>query len=265
MRSTLFVLVLILSYLTVTAQENVDLSDPIRARKTIVYSQVGAFGGLLLNQQGGSFTSSCDCEFTGGAGAGGAFGAMFERLTRTGLRWGVTLGYEGRGVEAKFTEREAIVQRSPATGQEFTVPVTFTNTGTLDMAFLSVVPYVKYDLTEWLFLRGGPQISYVISTNLKHVKSLAQDSVQFPTGEVASVSIPGSTDGSVVIQDEPLDDISPLQFGVAAAIGLEIKASKKLYISPVFQYVFPITSMTSGSGSFSIRSAQLLAEIRYIL
>ena len=229
-----------------------------------MHDQIGVYFGPSFNGQGGTITTECNCEFTGGANTGFAGGVMFERLTRSRLVWGVTLGYEDKSVEGRFTEVEGVVQRAPSSGMQYTVPITFKNSASASIGYLTAMPYLKYDFFEVLFVRGGAALSYVVTSNLTHVKTLASDSVTFPNGETASVSLPNSENGSVVLQDGPIPDLNSFQFGIALASGIEIKLSKALYLSPVAQYVIPVTKVGSGGDGFSVRSFQIFVEGRLI-
>jgi hypothetical protein len=240
-------------------------SDPLRARKKLVYDQVGVYFGPSFNGQTGTIVTDCNCEFTGGAQTGLTAGILFERLTRSSVRWGATLGYELRSVEGQFTEIEGVVQRAPSNGMEYTVPITFSNVATASLGYLSLQPYLKYDFWDVLFVRAGANLSYVISSNLKHVKTLESDSVTFPNGETAAVSLPDAENGSVVLQDGPIPDLNPLQIGVSGAVGLDIKLSKELYLSPVAQYIFPLTQVSSFGSGFSVQAFQIFLEARLIL
>jgi hypothetical protein len=247
------------------AQENVMDSDPLMARKRLVYSMFGAYGGLSFNNQAGTFTTNCNCEFTGGAGTSLVGGLIFERLTRSTLTWGATLGVDSRSMTASFQEIEGVVQRSPSTSREYTVPVTFKNTAENSIRMVTFVPYVKYLVTDWLFVRGGPSISYIYSSNITHTKELMSETVTFPTGEVANVSLPGVDGTSVVLQDGPIPGINALQFGIAAAAGIEFKVGRRLKLAPLVQYTFPFTTIASGGEGYSIRAFQVLMEGRWIL
>ena len=247
------------------AQTNVLESDPIRARKLIVYDMWGAYVGPSFNSQGGTFTTDCDCEFTGGASTGIAIGGMFEKLTRSGLQWGVMAGYENRSIEGRFREIEGVVQRAPSNGQAYTVPIEFLNVGSLSLHYLTATPYVKYTVFNALFARAGAGLSYIFSNNLTHTKSLVSDSVTFPNGERASVSIPGEPDGEVVLQDGPIPEVNALQISLTAAVGAELRLSKRMFLSPVLQYSYPFTVISGGGEGYSVRAFQLLVEARFIL
>jgi len=246
------------------AQTNVLDSDPLRARKLIVYDEIGAYIGPTFNGQGGTIVTDCNCEFTGGASTGFAGGFMFERLTRSRMVWGIMLGYEDKSVEGRFTEIEGVVQRAPSSGAEYTVPITFKNSATASIGYITLMPYLKYNFFDLLFVRGGAALSYIVTSNMTHVKTLASDSVNFPNGETASVSVPNSENGSVVLQDGPIDGLNPFQAGISLASGLDIQVNKWLFLSPVAQYVIPLTKVSSSGDGFSVRSFQIFLEGRLI-
>ncbi|MBK6291164.1 MAG: outer membrane beta-barrel protein [Ignavibacteria bacterium] len=249
---------------TLHAQVNVMDSDPIAARKRLVYSQVGAFVGLGSTTQGGTFTTDCNCDFTGGAGAGFVAGLMFERLTRSQFTWGVTLGYDSRGLTGRFREEEGVVQTSPS-GRSFTVPITFLNEAQLDLNVLTAMPYVKHHFFDLFFARLGASVGYVFSSGLSHTKTLETETVTFPNGEVATVSLPGGEGTSVSLQNGPLADLNSVQLGIVAGVGMEIRLSKKMFLSPTVQFLFPVTSISAQGAGFSVRSLQFSAEVRHIL
>ncbi len=264
MRTISFLAVLVVAQVGAWAQVNVLDSDPIAARKRLVYSQIGGFVGLGANSQGGTIVTGCNCEFTGGGGAGLLVGAQFERLTRSTFTWGMTLGYEGRSVTGQFREIEGVPQTSPA-GRTFTVPVTFLNEANVSLAVLTATPYVKYHFFERFYARLGVSVGYVVSSSLEHTKTLETTEVTFPDGETASVSLPDAPDGTYTVENGPVADLQPLQLGIVPGVGLDIRLSKKMFLSPVVQYMLPLTSISAQGTGFSVRSFQFSLEVRHIL
>jgi hypothetical protein len=259
-------LVVALLAVEVCAQENVLESDPLRARKLLIYDQFGGYAGLSLAGQTGTLVTDCNCEFEGGAGTGYAAGVVFERLTRSRFTWGVALGYENRSFTGKFREIEGVVQRAPSNGVEYSIPVEFTNEADVTLGYITAMPFLKYVAFEFLFARVGAAASYVAVSNVKHVKTLVSDTVRFPNGESATVSFPGSDQGkSVVLQDGAIDGVQPFQFGLSLAAGMEFRASKTLFLGPVIQYIHPITKISTTTGDFSVRAVQVLFEVRFII
>ncbi len=257
-------LVLLVSAVPGASQVNVLDSDPIAARKRLVFSQLGGFAALGGVTQGGTITTDCQCDFTGGGGTQFAVGAVFERMTRSQLVWGVALGYDRRGLTGQFTEIEGVTQRSPS-GREFTVPMTFLNEADLSLNVITVMPYLKLYLLGQVFVRAGGSLGYVVSSSLKHVKTLTTNEVVFPNGEVASAELVGIDGKSVQLQDGPVKQLQPLQIAIFGAAGIDIKLSKKVVMSPMLQYQQPLTSISTQGAGFSVRSFQLLLEVRHIL
>ncbi len=261
-----FVLQLVVLTESVRAQEDVLESDPLRARKLLIYDQVGGFGGLSLNGQTGTLVTDCNCEFQGGAATGYVIGGLFERLTRSRITWGVSLGYEDRSISGRFREIEGVIQRAPSNGLEYTVPIEFLHEANVSLGYLTATPFLKYVAFEALFVRAGAAISYVVSTNVKHTKSLASDTVRFPNGESATVQFPDAESGtSIVLQDGPISDVQPLQISASLGVGAEIRLSKTMFLAPVIQYVYPFTTISSSAGDFSTQALQIMLELRFII
>ena len=260
-----FVAFMAMSSSVVMGQTNVLDSDPLMARRLVVYDQWGAYLGPVFNSQGGTIVSDCNCEFTGGGSAGFAGGVMFERLTRSQYYWGVSLGYEGRGLTARFREIEGVAQTAPSNGQQYTVPITFLNEADVSLHLLTLAPYLKYEFFDLIYVRAGGALSYVFSSNLTHTKTLESEEVTFPNGEKASVYLPNAPSGSVELQNGALEDLNPFQLAVQLGAGVDIRIGKKFFLSPMLQFVYPITSITSGETSFSVRSFQFFFEGRIIL
>lgn len=256
---------LILCASPLQAQRNVLQSDPLRARSLIVYDMIGGYMGLSFNTQSGTITTNCDCNFTGAAGTGFVGGFQYERLTRSGFLWGVTLGYENRSLEGRFREIEGLAMTSPTTGQTYTVPIDFLNTADLSLHYLSAMPYLKLRTLGPFYARAGAVISYVFSSSLEHRKTLETTSVTLPNGESATVSLPGYPTGVATIQDGPVPSLNALQVGVTLGVGLDLQVGDGFFLSPVLQYVYPVTTTSSAAEPYSTRAFQLLVEGRFIL
>lgn len=248
----------------VVGQTNVMESDPLRARKLLIYDMIGAYAGFSNNMQGGSFVTACNCEFTGGAKTGFAAGLVYERLTRSRIVFGAMLGFESRSIDARFLETEGVTQRSPATSQEFIVPVTFRNIAEVSISMLSVSPFVKMTFFDVAYIRAGPSFGYIFSSGMKHTKELIDDSVRFPNGEVASVALTGSDTKSVVLEDGPMAEVNALQISAHLGAGLEFKIGKKFFLGPVVQYLIPFTAVSKRGTDFTVRAFQVFVEGRFI-
>lgn len=261
----LLVLILTLTSGMVHAQRNILQSDPLGPRGKYVYDQLGAFAGVTFNSQGGTFTTNCNCVFSGGAGTGFTGGLMYEYFSRTTLSWGATLAYDNRGMEARFLEDEGLTQQSPTTGRSYKVPVRFRHIGQTSLSYLTLSPYMKYSFFKKLMVRVGPALSYILDANLRHTKELVSETVVLPGGEEATVRLSGQDGTSVVLEDGDIPELNPLQFSISGAVGIELRPSKKLILMPLLQYIHPLTTISGRGDAFTVRALQLQIEARFIL
>ena len=273
---TLFT-VLALVPTTMQAQQKkkiVGSSTPLAPDEKPTSMWFGGYVGPTFASQGGTFTTNCNCEFSGGAGTGFAVGLIIEDKTTSKIIIGGQLGYDTRGLTGRFREIEGSQQTSPS-GRTYTVPIQFFNEASLSLDVLSASAYAKYAFLGPVYARVGANAGYVVGSSLIHTKSLETKTVTFPNGEVANVTIPGATDGMVTVQDGPVAELNPLQLGLIGAIGLEIpirKVERKFappavttYLSPVIQYQFPITNISAQGNSFQLRQLQFFLELRHNL
>lgn len=250
----------------------VGSSTPLAPDEKPTSTWFGAYVGPTFASQGGTFTTACDCDFTGGAGTGFVGGLMFEDKTTSKIIIGGQLGYDARGLTGRFREIEGSQQTSPS-GRTYLVPIEFLNEASIDLDVISASVYAKYLFLGPVYGRVGATAGYVVSSSLVHTKALQTQTVTFPNGELANVALPGARDGVVTVQDGPVPDLNPFQMGLIGAIGVEIpvrRVERKFgppavttYLSPVIQYHFPITNITAQGNSFQLRQMQFFLELRH--
>jgi hypothetical protein len=256
-----------------SAQRLKGSSTPLGPDEKPTYTWYGLYIGPSFNSQGGKFTTSCDCDFTGGAGTGLVAGLMVEHKFRSGLTVGALLGYEGRGISGRFREVEGVVQTSPS-GQSYNVPITFLNEATLSFDLLTFNPYVKTSLFGNLFGRAGLSMGYVVSSDLTHTKSLLTSRVTLPDGELADVVFGENGSGSVTLENGPFKDLSSFQIGGTISAGYEIPLARDrrpwgmdvtAVLVPVVQYFIPVTQLSLNNGDLRVSTLQFMLEFRYNL
>lgn len=256
-----------------SAQRLKGSSTPLGPDEKPTYTWYGLYVGPSFNSQGGKFTTSCDCDFTGGAGTGLVAGLMVEHKFRSGLTVGALLGYEGRGISGRFREVEGVVQTSPS-GRSYNVPITFLNEATLSFDLLTFNPYVKTSLFGNLFGRAGLSMGYVVSSDLTHTKSLLTSRVTLPDGELADVVFGENGSGSVTLENGPFKDLSSFQIGGTISAGYEIPLARDrrpwgmdvtAVLVPVVQYFIPVTQLSLNTGDLRVSTFQFMLEFRYNL
>lgn len=252
----------------------VGSSTPLAPDEKPTSMWFGGYIGPTFASQGGTFTTSCNCEFTGGAGTGLAVGLMVEDKTTSKIIIGGQLGYDSRGLTGRFREIEGSQQTSPS-GRTYTVPIQFLNEAAIDLGVVSASAYAKYLFLGQIYGRLGVNAGYVVSSSLVHTKTLETKTVTFPNGELANVFIPGSKDGVVTVQDGAVTNLNPLQIGLIGAIGIDIpvrRVERKFgppavttYLSPVIQYNYPISTISAQGNNFQLRQLQFFLELRHNL
>ncbi|MFN4985738.1 MAG: hypothetical protein ACK5GI_06300 [Ignavibacteria bacterium] len=252
----------------------VGASTPLAPDERPTSMWFGGYVGPTFASQGGTFTTDCNCEFSGGAGTGFAVGLMFEDKTTSKIIIGAQLGYDIRGLTGRFREIEGSTQSSPS-GRTYTVPIQFFNQASISLDVLSATAYAKYAFLGPVYARAGINAGYVVGSSLVHTKTLETKTVTFPNGEVASVVLPDAPGGIVTVQSGPVGELNPLQLGLVCAFGVEIpirKVERKFappavttYLSPVIQYQFPISNISAQGNSFQLRQMQFFLELRHNL
>jgi len=265
--------ILVATSTSLYAQRLKGSSTPLGPDEKPVYTWYGAYLGPSFNSQGGQFRTSCDCEFSGGAGTGLVAGFVVEHQFRSGIAIGGLIGYEGRGISGRFREIEG-VQQTSSNGQVYNVPITFLNEATLSFDMLSINPYVKTHLLGNLFGRAGLSVGYVLTSDLSHVKTLQTRTVTLPDGETADVRFGEDGSGSVTLENGPYADLSTLQIGGVLAAGYEIPLARTMrpwgsavtaVLVPVVQYFLPVTQLSLNNGDLRVSTLQFMLEFRYNL
>ena len=265
--------VLLLAGATVYGQRLKGASTPLGPDEQPIYTWYGIYVGPSFNSQGGSFVTGCDCPFTGGAGTGMVAGAVIEHQFRSGLVIGGLIGYEGRGISGRFREQEGVQQTSPS-GRVYTVPITFLNEATLSFHMITLNPYAKHQLWGNLFGRAGLSAGYVVTSDLKHTKTLETKSTVFPDGEVADVVFGENGSGSVTLEDGPYKNLSSLQLGATLSAGFDIPLAHakrpwgmdvSAVLVPIIQFYQPFTQLSLNGGDLRVSTLQFLLEFRYNL
>lgn len=252
----------------------VGSSTPLAPDEKPTSMWFGGYIGPTFASQGGTFTTACDCDFTGGAGTGLAVGLMFEDKTTSKIIIGGQLGYDSRGLTGRFREIEGSEQTSPS-GRTYQVPIQFLNEASLSLGVVSASAYAKYAFLGPVYGRVGLNAGYVVASSLVHTKTLESKTVTFPNGELANVFIPGSSNGVVTVQDGPVADLNALQLGMIGALGVDIpirRVDRKFgppavttYLSPVIQYNYPISTISAQGNNFQLRQLQFFLELRHNL
>lgn len=225
----------------------------------------GLFIGLGQNIQRGTITPNCpSCEFEKGNKFGFTAGLLYDYKFMENLYVGATLEYNYLGIDAYFREIEThtIEFESPiGTTVREKANVRFQHEANVDIHNLALMPYIKYEPLEFMFLRLGFNVGYNLTTDILHRKTLDQKVIKLSNGEVASAKIPHLSRNSIV-EDGELAGASPFQMYLSPAVGFNLKLGEELTFSPVLSYSKALTNISTIGDSPQVDTWRLIFELR---
>jgi hypothetical protein len=250
-----------------------DMASPIDPKYSYRPRFVGALVGFGPSNQSGSFvTDKCDCPaFTDGTGVNLIVGGFFEQLVSRNITLGAALVYNYRSLTAEYTERESVELQKEGSSDKFKIAVPFLHTTKSSFTYLTVQPYLKYYLFKNFFARVSPGLSFNIGSSLRHEKDMLITTTKLPDGETVNISFPAEKDSRVVsetkaiIQDTPFPKMTGFMLSADMALGVEIKAGKKMSIAPVIEYSLPFMDVSSSGTGFRLPSFLFCVEVKYNL
>ncbi len=256
MKIGLFIVILFVTFANIKAA---DPSNPLEPAENKPPKEAGFLLGLGLNQQLGSTWSVCpECIFEDGNKFGYSIGLVYEDyLLNNVLKWGAIALYDNLSIYSSFQEREAFEFRQG----EF-IPVNFRHHSDISISEISVIPFVKYSPVDFYFVRIGPKLSTIFSSNLEHRKEILDKTANLPTGEKVSVHYPGSKSTDTTIFNGKYPDINSFQFDLSLMTGFNFEFGYNFVLSPYFMINIPLTKTSDFGDEFKILDWRIVAEFR---
>ncbi|MBZ0243236.1 MAG: hypothetical protein K8F24_08495, partial [Bacteroidales bacterium] len=84
-------------------------------------------------------------------------------------------------------------------------------------------------------------------------------------GEIVEVTIGGTKQTSVVVEDGDYPELNSFQMGLLPVIGFNIKIDGNLYFKPAFMFDYSLTNISKQGNDFKIHSWKVLLELTYML
>lgn len=220
---------------------------------------LGIIIGLGMNLQSGTSKVNCEnCEFEDGTKFGFSLGAVYENgIVDEKLKWGIIGLYDNLDIYSSFKERESF-EYEP---NKF-IPVNFRHHSELSVSAFSVIPYLKWSPAKVIFLRVGPNISYLVSTNVLHTKEILDKTTELPTGEITSISFPDTKSKKTTVEDGEYKDVNNLQFGLSLMSGFNFQFDNDFTFAPYFMYNIPFTNISEYGKDLKISSWRIIFEFR---
>lgn len=259
-------------------------ASPLELGRRIVPDVIGILIGPNFNYASGTFDTGCPCTFTGGFGVGPTLGVMYEKnLFSPSPQWrfgalnlGVRALYEERNISAAFLEYERVsVESVTQRGQFFNVPILFRNLGEGSFSMFTLTPYLSWSpftqtpgFLQNVYFQAGVQAGFVVSSRIRHTKIVENPNVKLPNGEptVVAIQIDSTTfRDRKVVEDGPFPKVNQVQIGINVGVGADIPLGKeggRFRLSPLVQYIFPLTNMSESGNNFRIGSLQVLLGVK---
>lgn len=227
-------------------------ASPIAPEITL-YDYPGVIVGIPVVVQQGQYLDTCNCPpFTGGSGSGITGGVFYElpSAEAAAVRLGVSVGVDYRSAVARYREQEALTFTSADGTQSFRdIPVEFRQEMTFRTFSLWAQPYVRFApvSSEVLTASVGGNVGAVLDANVTHTKSLVENTVRLPNGEIVALQMPsGGT--SATVRDGQMLGLQRVQVAAVFRLESSIPLGETLRLRPGLQYHLPLTDLSSSGG-----------------
>lgn len=258
-----FFLVLIITTAKLFSQ---DLATPLDPEKLRNQREIGILFGFGQNFMGGNFRTECDCpEFIDGVKFGYSFGALYEMDFSPKFMWGAALIYSNRDVFSEYQIIEDVQIQSVITGKPESAPIKFKHKASADFSYLTLMPYLKWNIVDFMFIKLGFSGSFVLNNHIKHEKELTQKTARLSSGELVSIQLDSENGTTKVVEDGEFPQTNSFQMSINPMIGFNIPLEENLFVSPVFQYSLPLSNISEKGENFKISAWRFLLEIRLAL
>ncbi|GIV54721.1 MAG: hypothetical protein KatS3mg039_1239 [Candidatus Kapaibacterium sp.] len=254
MRRTCILCAALLAIASLSAQE------PSRGKATPISPEInisdrmGVLVGVPILVQQGQYQDTCNCPpFSGGSGSGITAGVLYEFPSEESqvFRFGVAAGLDYSSMLLQYREQELLTfTSSDGTQQYSNVPVEFRQQmrfrlfGLWGQPYLRIVPVAR----DVLALSIGLQAGTLLAGTAEHTKSLVQNTVRLPNGEVLALQMAGGST-STVVRDGDIVGLERFQAAAVVRVESSIELSKHWRLRPGVQYAIPLIPLSSSGNT----------------
>ena len=219
-------------------------SDILTARPVKYLLGVGIGAYAFLHR--GSFSPSCDCEFSDEDGISVMFAGEFRvRYPKLGFAYGIFMSYYD--ASATFTREE--VRRSVVVGDDPFVDVRYRSTSDVALQWLSFTPeFLWYVPRSELFLTVGGELGIPLEARYNHVENILTPGYTY---------YDGSTE-NVLLEEQDIPGGAGLRVALAGAIGYDFFVTPMIGITPRVGLALPLTTVSSEDDRWSVLTAHAL-------
>lgn len=219
-------------------------SDILSARpvRYLLGLGIGAYGFLHR----GSFSPSCDCEFSEEDGIRFMFGGEFRvRYPKLGIAYGVFVSYYD--ASATFTRED--VRRSLVVGDWDDVDVRYRSTSDVVLRWISVTPeFLWYLPRSEFFLSAGAEFGIPLEARYDHVENILTSDITYHDGSTENL----------LLAEQDIPGGAGLRIALAGAIGYDFYFTPMVGVTPRVGLTLPLTSVSSADEGWSVLTAHAL-------
>jgi len=226
-------------------------SDVLSARPTLYLLGLGA--GAYGYRHIGSFSPSCDCDFSNASGIG-ALGAVEFSVYYPKLGFAIKAMLSYRDYSADFTRKSS--RWSVVAGDNPDVLIEYENSSHVILRYLTLTPSIAwYFPFSSVFISGGLEIAMPMENRYDHVERILTEGRTFYNGSTENV----------LLEETDIPGSGKIGLGISASIGVDIFVADWLYLTPQTGATLPITSVSSSDDSWQVTSAYALIFFKFRL
>jgi hypothetical protein len=216
-------------------------SDIISARPIRYLLGIG-FGASWFSH-GGSFSPSCDCNFSDESDFRFHFaGEFLVQYPKLGFAYGLMVSYYD--ASAEFMREET--RTSVVVGDNPDVEVDYRNTSNVTLRWLSVTPeFLWYIPRSGLFLQAGLELGFPMDATYDHKETILTEDITY---------YDGSTE-TMLLEEQDIPGGGELRLALAGGVGYELRVGPSVSLTPRVGLNLPLTAVSSVDDNWRVLTA----------
>lgn len=270
LKLTKIIIFLIIVFYNLISAKNLFSQDigetPLNPGKSHTQKEMGAFIGFGQNLQSGKYNTGCDsCNFDSGNGFGFKAGLLYEFDLSRNFQFGAAIGINLLNVVSSFMDFRALLFTSQVSQYQELLNVMIREKSETALLNFTIMPFIKWSPSGSFFARMGIEAGSIVYAHVKHTEELTQRSALLSNGEIGEFEFKDFSGNVAVVREGDYTDINKFQIYIVPAIGVNIELAKNVNLTPVFDFGFPLTSLSTKGDGFKVVNWRILFELRVAL
>jgi hypothetical protein len=243
-------------------------NSPINLYYNYDKKEIGAFIGVGQGYTNGNIQVDCpECNFEKAVGANFRLGALYEQNYSKFFGFGFFAAFNTTQLKSSYIQLETVTLQN--TNNE-KADASFRNSVTVNLEHLAAGGYLIFKPTKMIFFQAGASFMMPIGSSLVQEKELLTNTAKLSNGLIVKLAIDPTTGNALVGSDTKtaiLQNSKYPNLGIPAyidiAAGLELPASKKIVICPMFEFSYPVLPTASVGDNFTTGFWRLSVKVKY--